>query len=108
MPIVDLASFPNSRIKNRPATSLATTGKLEVLPGANRLLLDADANRTYVELRNLGPCDIVYGYSDDPLLIDNGELLRADESVKLESPQTIYALNLGGVATYINFDKGVG
>lgn len=111
MPIIyNEASFKNSRISARKPTTEANTYNVTVLAAANTVISVANANRTYITIRNtsLTPGeDIRYDYFDNPLMITEGFLLRSGEAVDLESPQVIYGR---GITTnvVVDVDEGQG
>ena len=99
MSLTDLASLPNSRIKNRTATRESFTFKvfapsnadasgtimpqigdgpddLEVTPNGNVKVLDADGNRTYGFLRNMSETEKLYfAYEDVVDIEENGNFI---------------------------------
>lgn len=87
------ASFKNSRVASRKATTTAGTDEKTVLAAANTLIAPTNLNRTYLTLRNLDTTpnhDLRYDYFDNPLILTKGFLLKAGEAIDLESPQTVY------------------
>jgi hypothetical protein len=108
MPLVCLASFQDSRVKPRKATTTALT-YTQVVPDVATSIRPANANRTYLTLRNesLG-VDLRYAYrlADLPL---SGFLVRFGESVDIESPQEIFAVaTIAGQTVPISMDEGSG
>jgi hypothetical protein len=103
------ASFKNSRINPRSATTEADTVRVSVAGGlTNTLLLAADSSRTYVTVRNTSSTDnLRYAYSDDPNILTEGMLLKAGEAADLESPTDIYARSEAG-AVIVIMDIGRG
>ena len=102
------ASFPNSRIKPRPATSQASTNSVSVASGATTLIKAANPNRTYIELRNIDPATTVfYGYVT-PLTALTGFELLPNDSVNVLSPGDVYVFNPGAGAVLIDYDEGEG
>jgi hypothetical protein len=130
MSLISLASFPNSRVKPRAATSEAATFRKTIngvgeasllLPdggvvtaNGNTLLFDADEDRTYIELRNTSTdTDLVYSYNDLPDLEqkigqDGGFLLPAGASISLEAKTAIYAKSTTGARLEVHIDQGRG
>jgi len=104
------ASFKNSRFFGRKATTTATTFPTSIpADGNNHLIVAADPTRTYITIRNTSTTDdLRYGYTNDPLLNVNGQLLRKNEAADLESPTTIYARNIGAAAVLVLSDLGQG
>lgn len=92
------ASFKNSRVSPRAATTQADTGKVSVnsSAGPNTLVLAADPARTYCTMRNTSTTDdLRYAYFDDSNILTEGMLLKAGEAVDMESPTDIYARSVG-------------
>ena len=104
------ASFKNSRISPRAATTSADTGVVTVNLGpANTLIKAADSTRTYITIRNTSVGDDMrYGYVDRPTLGTDGFLLKAGESIDLESPGDIWAVGVGVAAVPVCWDQGNG
>lgn len=118
MPTRKLASFPNSRIKPRPATrdavdfvfTLPSSGVLGT-PGAPVKILDANENRTYFNLENIAPDPAInlnslrFGYA--PLgaegappadLTTNGFTIVPGAGLADQpSPQELWAVNMSDV-----------
>lgn len=111
--LLDLASFPNSRIKPRPAR---TTGDTEIVsvPGGSIVtqILAANANRVNALVRNLSTTDSVYyGYDnaiDGSVGPQGGFLLSPLQSVVLDDPRAIYVFNGNVGAVDIDIDEGSG
>jgi hypothetical protein len=119
MPLTYLASFKNSRIYGRKATTTALTSAVSV--GANTdptatLLFSADPNRTYAQARNLHSSDAMfYGYAvlgvppTVAFLLSEGQELKAGEVTNdLEDPEAIYAISATGNVIPCRCDKGTG
>lgn len=102
------ASFKNSRISPRAATTEADTSKATIGSGANVLVLTADTARTYVTMRNTSLTDnLRYAYSDDPSILTEGMLLKAGEAVDMESPTDIWArAESGTVIVILDIGRG--
>ena len=123
MALKDLASFPNSRIKPRPATQAEVPyrrlacgdGEIggTVLPdggivtvNGNILLLPHDDNRTFAFIRNLDPVHILYWTMTDSsrALLDKGvgadywQPLLPHEGADIESKEDIYIRSDGAGA----------
>lgn len=108
MPLSCLASFQDSRTKPRKATSTAKT-YTQVVPDSATSIRPANANRTYLTLRNesLG-VDLRYAYAAADLPL-NGFLVRFGESVDIESPQEIFAVStIAAMTVPISMDEGSG
>ena len=104
------ASFKNSRIAARKPTTSAVTFPVTVpADGLNHQIVPADTTRTYITVRNTSTSDDMrYGYTDDPLLNINGQLMKHDEAGDLESPTGIWARNIGAAAILVLCDEGHG
>jgi hypothetical protein len=105
-----LASFPNSRIKPRPARSAGVTVILSVPSGAPAtLIVPANVDRTSVLVRNIDPAtDGWYGYTAGVDGVTEGELLKAGEPVTLDDQGDIYFYQNSGAPIKISYDEGVG
>lgn len=130
MSLVSLASFPNSRVKPRAATTEANTFIRDipavseiggtVLPdggvvtaNGNVEVLAEDPDRTYVELYNNSQEDIVYSYTDDADLHlataqNGGFTLVAGASISLENKSSYYCKSKSAVRAIVNIDVGRG
>lgn len=108
-----LASFPNSRIKPRGATTSAFTIMVP-LPGGNvpYMILPVDLNRTYVTIRNPSTTtDVAYQYAAVPGTppATYGFQIKAGEVANdLESPQEIWFVNPGVATITLQLDIGDG
>lgn len=118
-----LSSFPNTRQRPRKPTQKSDTNSfnkpiptgisqsfdtsggnepLEANEGEytlnNNMIVKAyNQNRTYLTLRNgHSKFSIRYGYEDHADLGTRGMLLRAGDSVDIESPQTVYVSHDAG------------
>lgn len=114
MPIVMvLASFPNSRIKPRPARTTGDT-QIQTLPAGPgvTLVLAANVNRTNALIRNLSTSlNIYYGYDasiDGSPGAQGGFLLSPLQTVSLDDPRAIYIYNGNSVTVDIDIDEGSG
>ena len=117
MPLVYLASFKNSRVYGRKATTSAMTDSLNVAADpAVTILAVADPNRTYLQVRNLHATDsMFYGYATGGVvptaaqLISDGQELKAGEvSNDIEDPEAVYAVSATVNPIPVRMDKGVG
>jgi hypothetical protein len=108
MPIVNCqASFQNSRVKPRPATTLAQTGRIIV--GVTEVVIDSDnENRTYLEIRNQSTTDtIFFGYpSQFGSLLTQGMPLKPGESYNIETQEEVRAV--ATAPAELAFDRGEG
>lgn len=108
MPVTLLASFPNSRIKPRPARTSGNTNNQTILAGATVLIYPADLNRVSLLLRNDSPSDtLLYSYTSVNIATE-GFPIRPGEAVLLESPQDIWVHNPSANPIDISEDVGVG
>lgn len=117
MPLTYLASFKNSRVYGRKATTSAETlaANAAVAPAVTVLAV-ADPNRTYLQVRNLHATDSLrYGYATGGVaptaafLLANGQELRAGEvDNDLEDPEAVYAVSETANPIPVALDKGVG
>lgn len=104
---------------NEPASSDRGKSTTE----GNTILIEKNKNRTYITLRNLDSDNpIVYGYADNALmdllntpiegvsLEDSGFVLRAGDSVDLETPLEIYVRSHApaGEPVLVAVDYGIG
>jgi hypothetical protein len=111
MPTYSLASFKNSRISTRQATTEGDTFQVPVALGpTNTLLAAANTNRTYLTIRNTSAVageDMYYDYFDNPNMLTEGFLLKNGEAADLESPEAIYAQAVVAPIT-VDCDEGSG
>lgn len=104
MSLVDLASFPNSRIKPRAATTdsyiyngtLAPSVVVEVRPELQE--------RTYATLKNNTGATLYYDRQGQP--DTDGFLLEIGQAIDLEGPQPIYLWAPAGGAWTIDEGRG--
>lgn len=104
-----LASYPNSRVKPRPATSegVISVVELEASTGSNVMILPIDANRVIATLSNPSTVDIRYDYFDNVNILTEGFLLKAGCSIDIESKGEVYAISTGSVVE-VQLDIGRG
>ena len=123
---ISLASFKNSRIYGRQATTAATTSENTVVANtalAPTLISAYDANRTYITLRNLnGSPDFpaatdamryIYQAVDDPVptiaqILANGFVLDPKLAIDLESPEAVWGCSETANPVPYNLDEGIG
>lgn len=109
---VNLASFPNSRIKPRPATSARDSFIFEVPDGGATLVVPQNVNRTDVLIKNLDSINSVYyGYDasiDDNVGANGSTELKAGESISIDVATDIYVFNNSGGAINVSVDEGEG
>lgn len=136
-----IGSFPNSRIKTRKPTVFATTYKVIAIfdqtPGpidlsvvdiddshigqktinGNTIVSPATSTQTYLTLRNIDPSEpIFYGYAlkdqDDAIdLLDQGQLLRAGDSVDIEVTASVVLVRSASSLNQdidCRIDRGIG
>lgn len=110
MALYNQASFKNSRVSTRKATTSADVKQLTVNTGARTLISAANPNRTYVTLRNENGTtgnDLRYDYFDNPAILTEGFLLKASEAVDLENQSAIYAQAVAS-SVVCSIDEGQG
>jgi len=106
-----LASFPNSRIKPRPATTSSDTFSITVPTAVATLIAAANPNRTVLTIRNTSPTDAYYGYDAGITVAPgptSGFLLKGLDSVDIQDPGDVYVIQSSGVAIQIDVDAGQG
>lgn len=112
MPVVILASFPNSRIKPRAARSQGSTDIITVPVGSPAaLVVPANPDRTDLALRNLDSIQSVwYGYAPtiDGTVTGEGFELKPLEEKDIQGPQAVYVYNGGPNPVNVVFDEGSG
>jgi hypothetical protein len=111
MPLTSLASFKNSRVSTRQATTSAGVTPVPIATGpGNTLVSPANTNRTYITLRSentLAGDDLRYDYFDNPLMLTDGFLIKAGEAVDLENQSALYARAVTNVVN-LSVDEGQG
>lgn len=111
MPIYSQASFKNSRVSTRQATTSANVYQVAVLTTSpNTLVAPANSNRTYITLRNENFTpgeDMRYDYFDNPNILTEGFLLKSGEAIDLENAGTIYGRATTATVT-LSVDQGEG
>lgn len=116
MTIKFLASFSNSRVFPRPATSDGVTGSGSVNPNEVVKAIEANENMTYVTFRNISETDqLYYTYrwpdEDEPTsaeIVENGMVLGAGDSYDMEAKKDVYVTTVGENPVPYRFDKGEG
>lgn len=107
-----LASFPNSRIKPRPARTQGSTQIATVATGGASLVLAANLNRTNALIRNLSPtATIWYGYDssiDDTPGAQGGFAILPYDTANIDDPGNIYIYQNSGASVNISIDEGEG
>ena len=134
--VKQLGSFPNTRQRPRKPTIDADTAQVlakdalgvpdissvadlvsddktdegKLTTNGNTILRARNLDRTYLTLRNIDPSEnIAYGYRDRANLATSGMILRAGDSVDIDSPKIIFvrSLALGG-DVLTAYDEGIG
>ena len=113
MATLTLASFPNSRIKPRPATSSRDTSIFEVPLNTVSLVAAENLNRTDLLIKNLdSSLSLWYGYDasiNDNIGGDGAVRLEAGESVSIDVGGDIYVFNPDGAnSVNVSIDEGQG
>lgn len=112
MPVILLASFPNSRIKPRPARTQGDTQIVSVANGGASLVAPANANRTNILIRNLSAVEtIYYGYDasvDGSVGANGGFAILPYDTANIDDPGSIYIFNGGAAPVDISIDEGEG
>lgn len=111
MSIISRASFKNSRVAPRAATTSADVFRVSVPTSSpNTQIVPANDNRTYITLRSEATTtgdDVRYDYTDNVNILTEGFLLKAGEAIDLESKSAIYARSVTNAVT-ISVDEGQG
>jgi hypothetical protein len=111
-----LASFSNSRVFPRPATSNATTGSGSVNEGEVVKAIVENENMTYATLRNISETQsiyYVYRLSTDPApaapdIVADGMVLEAGDSFDIEAKRDVYVTTVGPDPVPYRLDIGEG
>lgn len=104
------ASFKNSRVSTRQATTSADVKEIVISNVANTLVSAANSNRTYITIRSEATTagdDIRYDYFNNPNILTEGFLLKASEAIDLENQSDIYARAVANPVT-ASVDEGSG
>lgn len=106
---IRLASFPNSRIKPRPATSQSTTTIVSIPTGTVTLVRSEDPNNTQVVLRNLSNSDLIfYGYVNTIDGVNTGFELTPLDAIVIDDPGDVFVLQNSGGPLLVCLDNGQG
>jgi len=105
MPITNLASLPNSRVKPRSATRDAITRSVSIVANTITKIIDVNPDRTYLFIYNThATASLKYGYKND---VDEIKFsLRADRGIDLEALGEVYALSTDDLT--VEYDEGEG
>lgn len=106
---VKLASFPNSRIKPRPATRDATQFTFSIPSGVATKIADVNPDRTYYLVENLSAAQLRVGY--EALNLDTIGFIvpGAPGGVReIESLEEIWVYQNSGAPIDIYTEEGVG
>ena len=106
------ASFPNSRIKTRNATTQEFTPIVVCPPGVATKVLVADPNRTFATIRNLDSSTLIYyGFVStiDGTVPNGGFLIEPLEAANgIPTLQDVWIYNSGGASVNVAIDYGEG
>ena len=109
-----LASFPNSRVKNRAPTREAKTKTVDLnslQEGIPFLIIGAREDRTRLTVANKTNHKLVYGYSDsdEEAPEDMGASLEAGVAIDTDSLQALWGrYDVLPVTGKIELDEGIG
>jgi len=126
--LLERASYPNSRIKVRSASDVATEGYVtvngdgeltgtvigskQVTAGGNIEIMGADLNRTSLLIRNRSANNLWISSTDKSTILTDGFCILPNQSEEIDSPtSTLYGRSQGiGIPNRINveFQQGVG
>jgi hypothetical protein len=108
MPIVDLASFPNSRIKPRSATQFSIIDRQNVNADTTVELRPLAADRTVCTIGNQSTnTDLLYIRGDGTDIVTKGYILKAGQAIDLEGPESIWVRPIGN-PVLVTYDDGRG
>lgn len=108
-----LASFPNSRVKPRPATSARDTSIVDIPANTTKQVIGQNLNRTDLLLKNLdSSIKVWYGYDNsiNTNIGANGAFpLEPGDSVSIDVGIPIFVFNPDGAsAVNVSLDEGEG
>lgn len=107
MALLDLASFPNSRIKPRSATRLSTVGQVVIPANTATLLRPELAERTTLTIYNQSLSGTLrYKRGVNTNINVDGFLLGPDRAIDLDGPQNIWVYC--SVEIIVSFDDSIG
>jgi hypothetical protein len=104
MSLIDLASFPNSRIKPRAATTDSFIYNGIIDPGTVEMARPVFPERTYATLKNNTGATLYYDRQGNP--DTDGFVLEEGQAIDLEGPQAIYLWSPAGGAWTIDEGRG--
>lgn len=116
MPFTRLASFPNSRVKNRAPTRVSETSVVDFstapTEGVPFLISAAKADRTRISIINKTAGRLKYGYSDSdtvaPAMTNMKLELVSGMAIDTDSLQAIWGVLFDSVIGEIQIDEGRG
>jgi len=102
MALIDLASFPNSRIKPRPATRESITDEVVIPANTPTLLRPELDERTVLSVYNKTETgDFRYKRGDSTNIETEGFALGPAKAIDLEGPQSVWVwCDVEAVVTY--------
>lgn len=112
-----LASFPNSRVKPRSATSSESPSTVTVKPAGagtgplgTTVVNVADPNFTFLTIENMHATDsMAFGFDPATLIAHTKEfVLKASQAIDDESPETMYGISLTANDIPVQLLRGVG
>ena len=105
--LIDLASFPNSRIKPRPVTEQSVQGQITVPANTPTLVRAANPNRVNLTIYNQSLTGTLRYMTGTTVNIESqGFELGPDRAIDLDDPQSVYVWCDEEII--INFDDSVG
>ncbi len=109
MALIDLASFPNSRIKPRPATRESYENNTPIAGGATVELRPELPERTALTIYNNSATGTIrYKRGSATNIATEGFPLGPDRAIDLDGPESIHVLNTSGASITVSWDDSVG
>lgn len=107
MPLIDLASFPNSRIKPRPVTEVSFQDQVTIPAGESVMIRPAQSDRVRITIYNQSLTGTLrYKTGDDTDIETIGFEVGPNRAVDLDDPQAIYVWCAEEII--INYDNSLG
>jgi hypothetical protein len=107
MSFIDLASFPNSRIKPRPATRICSIDEMNIPANTPTLVRGVLDERTYLTIYNQSTtAPLRYLRGTNVNISTEGFYLSADRAVDLEGPQDLWVWSPSNII--VSIDEGIG